>query len=225
MELDVLKEKWVEQDRKLDGSIRLSQQLLLAATMNRVRSPMRRFALFTGVGTLLGLISLVILGQFIHAHWAEPRFALPGMALHVWVIAYVVTSIRQMVMALQIDFNKPVTLVQKQIESLRVLRLHVVRWALLTGQLVWWIPLLVVMLKGFWEVDAYKVFGSEFLIANVTIGVAVIPVAIWVSKKFGERMVSSPTMQWLMRELAGYNLNAATGFLRTLSEFKDEMSD
>ena len=73
--------------------------------------------------------------------------------------------------------------------------------------------------------DAYKVFGSEFLIANVTIGVAVIPVAIWVSKKFGERMVSSPTMQWLMRELAGYNLNAATGFLRTLSEFKDEMSD
>lgn len=225
MELDVLKEKWVEQDRKLDGIIRLSRQLLIAANMNRVRSPMRRFALFTGVGALLGLIGLVILGQFIHAHWAEPRFALPAMALHVWVIAYVVTSIRQMVMALQIDFDKPVTLVQKQIESLRVLRLQVVRWALLTGQLVWWIPLLVVTLKGFWGVDAYQVLGSGYLIANVAIGVAVIPVAIWASKKFGERLGSSPTMQWLMRELAGYNLNAAKGFLRTLSEFKDEMSD
>ena len=65
------------------------------------------------------------------------------------------------------------------------------------------------MLKGSWDVDAYKVFGSGFLIANVAIGVAVIPVAIWVSKKFGERMGSSPKMQWLMRELAGYNLNAA----------------
>jgi len=53
--------------------------------------------------------TLVILGQFIHAHWAEPRFALPAMALHVWVMAYVVTSIRQMVMGLQIDFDKPVT--------------------------------------------------------------------------------------------------------------------
>jgi hypothetical protein len=225
MELDVLKEKWVEQDRKLDGSVRLSRQILMAANTNRVRSPMRRFALFTGVGTLLGLISLVILGQFIHAHWAEPQFALPAMALHVWVIAYVVTAIRQMVMALQIDFDKPVTLVQKQIESLRVLRLHMVRWALLTGQLVWWIPLLVVMLKGFWDVDLYKVLGSGLLIANVAMGVAVIPVAIWVSKKFGERMGGSPAMQWLMRELAGYNLNAANGFLRTLSEFKDEMSD
>ena len=225
MELDVLKEKWVEQDQKLDESIRLSRQLLMAANRNRVRSPMRRFALFTGVGTLLGLISLVILGRFIHAYWAEPRFALPAMVLHVWVVAYVATSIRQMVMALQIDFDKPVTLVQKQIESLRVLRLHLVRWALLTGQLVWWIPLLVVMLKGFWDVDPYKVFGSGFLIANVAIGVAVIPVAIWVSRKFGERMRSSPAMQWLMRELAGYNLNAANGFLRTLSEFKDEMSD
>jgi len=169
--------------------------------------------------------TLVILGQFIHAHWAEPRFALPAMALHVWVMAYVVTSIRQMVMGLQIDFDKPVTLVQKQIEYLRVLRLHVVRWALLTGQLVWWIPLLVVMLKGFWEVDAYKVLGNGFLIANVAIGVAVIPVAIWVSKKFGERMGSSPTMQRLMRELAGYNLSAATSFLRTLSEFKNEISN
>jgi hypothetical protein len=81
------------------------------------------------------------------------------------------------------------------------------------------------MLKGFWDVDAYKVLGNGFLIANVAIGVAVIPVAIWVSKKFGERMGSSPTMQWLMRELAGYNLSAATGFLRTLSEFKNEISD
>ena len=41
MELDVLKEEWVEQDRKLDGNIRLNQQLLIAANMNRVRSPMR----------------------------------------------------------------------------------------------------------------------------------------------------------------------------------------
>ena len=222
MELDVLKEKWVEQDRKLDGSIRLNRQLLVAANMSRVRSPLRRFALFTGMGTLLGLICLVILGQFIHAHWAEPRFALPAVALHVWVIAYIVTSIRQMVMALQIDFDKPVTLIQKQIESLRALRLQMVRWALLTGQLVWWIPLLVVTLKGFWDVDAYKVLGSGFLMINVAIGVAVIPVTIWASKKFGKRMGSSQPMQWLMLQVAGYNLSAANSFLRTLAEFEDE---
>jgi hypothetical protein len=96
---------------------------------------------------------------------------------------------------------------------------------LLTGQVVWWIPFLIVALKGFWDVDAYKVFGTAFLLANLAVGLAIIPLAIWVSRKFGDRMGRSPVMQRLMRELAGYNLNAATGFLATLSEFENETRD
>jgi hypothetical protein len=222
MDLDILKEKWAEQDRKLDSCIRLNRQLLMAANRNRLRSPLRRFSLFTGMGVLAGLITLVMLGRFLHAHWAEPRFALPAVGLDVWVIAYVATSIRQLAMALQIDYDKPIAAIQKQIESLRVLRLRVIRWGLLTGQLVWWIPFLVVALKGWWDVDAYKALSAGFLIANVTIGLALIPTAILVSRKFGERMDRAPVLQRLMRELAGYNLTAATDFLATLSEFEHE---
>jgi hypothetical protein len=222
MELDVLKEKWAEQDRKLDSSIRLNRRLLMAVNMNRLQSPLRRFSFFTGMGVFLGLITLVILGRFIHTHWAEPRFALPAVGLHVWVIAYVATSIRLIAMALQIDYNKPIVLIQKQIESLREQRLRVIRWALLTGQLVWWIPFLVVVLKGFWDVDAYKVLSVRFLIANVAMGLALIPAAVWVSREFGDRMHRSPAVQRLMRALAGYNLTAASGFLATLAEFEHE---
>jgi flagellar biogenesis protein FliO len=60
---------------------------------------------------------------------------------------------------------------------------------------------------------------------NVLFGLAIIPMAIWVSRKFGDRMGRSPIIQRLMRELAGYNLNAATRFLATLSEFEDERHD
>jgi hypothetical protein len=115
--------------------------------------------------------------------------------------------------------------IQKQLESLRVLRIRITQWALLTGQVVWWIPFLIVALKGFWDVDAYKVFGTAFLLANLAVGLAIIPLAIWVSRKFRDRMGRSPVMQRLMRELAGYNLNAATGFLATLSEFENETHD
>src|SRR5580698_1990804 len=94
--LDTLKDKWAEQDRKLDASIRLNCQLLAAGTINRSRSPMRRFSFFMGMGAVLGLVTLVILGRFIYSHLAEPRFALPALVLHVWVIAYVAASIRQM---------------------------------------------------------------------------------------------------------------------------------
>jgi hypothetical protein len=225
MELDALKEKWAEHDRKLDVSIRLNRQLLMAANMNRVRSPLRRLAFFVGLGALIGLIGPVILGQFIYQHWAEPRFVLPAVVLHVWVIANLAASIRQIAMALQIDYDKPIAVIQKQLESLRVLRIRITQWALLTGQVVWWIPFLIVALKGFWDVDAYKVFGTAFLLANLAVGLAIIPLAIWVSRKFGDRMGRSPVMQRLMRELAGYNLNAATGFLATLSEFENETRD
>jgi hypothetical protein len=222
MELDALKEKWAEHDRKLDVSIRLNRQLLMAANMNRVRSPLRRLALFMGLGALIGLIGPVILGQFIYQHWAEPRFVLPAVVLHVWVIASLAASIRQIAMALEIDYAKPIALIQKQLESLRVLRIRITQWALLTGQVVWWIPFLIVALKGFWDVDAYKVLGTGFLLANIAVGLAIIPLAFWVSRKFGARMGRSPVMQRLMRELAGYNLNAATCFLATVSEFETE---
>ena len=225
MDLDVLKEKWLEQDRRLDVTIRLNRQLLIAAKMNRVRWPLRRFAFSVGLGALLGLIGLVILGQFIYQHWTEPRFVLPAVVLDIWVIAILAASIRQMAMAVQIDYDKPIAVIQKQIESLRVLRIRTTQWALLTGQVVWWTPFLIVALKGFLDVDAYKVFDTAYLLANLAVGLAIIPLAIWVSRKFGDRMGRSPVMRRLMRELAGYNMNAATDFLTTLSEFENETLD
>jgi flagellar biogenesis protein FliO len=70
--------------------------------------------------------------------------------------------------------------------------------------------------------DAYKLFGTAFLLTNLAVGLAIIPLAIWASKRFGDRMGRSPVIQRLMRELAGYNLNAATARLATLSEFENE---
>lgn len=98
IDLDAFQEKWAEQDRKLDISIRLNRRLLMAANMNRVRSPLQRFAFFLGLEALIGLAVTMILGQFIYEHWAEARFVLPALALHVWVIANVAASIRQMAM-------------------------------------------------------------------------------------------------------------------------------
>jgi hypothetical protein len=183
---------------------------------------LRWFAFFIGLGVLIGLIGPVLIGQFIYEHWSEPRFVLPALLLHVWLIASLAASIRQIVVALQLDYDKPVAAIQKQLESLRVLRIRTTQWALLTGQVVWWTPFLIVAFKGLLHVDAYKVFGARYLLANFAIGLAVIPLAIWVSKRFGARMGRSPVMQRLMRDLAGYNLNAATAFLATLSEFETE---
>jgi hypothetical protein len=221
MELDAMKARWVEYDRKLDLTIRLNRQLLARTKIGRARTPLRRFAALTGAGALFGLAVLVPLGNFVYGHRAEPRFALPAVVLQVWAVAMLAVSVRMMAMALRIDYEMPVTVIQKQIERLRALRIRVTQWALLTGQVVWWVPFLIVALDGFWGLDAYRVLGVGFLVSNVTFGLALIPLAVWASRKFGARAEGSPAMQWLMRELGGYNLNAAQSFLAEVKAFSE----
>jgi hypothetical protein len=224
MELDELKQKWAEHDRKLDGNIRLTRQLLSATKMNRARSALQRLAVFLALESVLALAVIIALGSFIGDHIARVRFAVPAAALDLFEIATLIVLIQQIRLAVYIDYHKPVAAIQKQLASLRMLHIRHVQWTLLLAPLVW-TPLLIVALEGFLRVDAYKTLGAAYLLANLLFGLAIIPPAIWLSKKFGDRMDRSPRIQWLMKELAGYNLNAASDFLATLSEFEEEKRD
>jgi hypothetical protein len=219
IDLELLQQKWAEQDRKLDATLRLNRQLLVAASLNRVPSPLRRFAFFMGLEALICFAVAAMLGQFLYVHRSEPRFLLPALALHAWVIANLAFAIRQMVMALQIDYDKPIAAIQKHLEYLRLLRIRFLQCSLLTGQLVWWVPALIVLFKGALGVDAYQAFGGTLLAVNFLFSLAVIPLAIWMSRTFGPRMGRSPILQRLIWAIAGHNLNAASRFLATLSEF------
>ena len=108
-----------------------------------------------------------------------------------------------------------------------MLRIRTVQWSVLTG-LVAWMPFMIVVFKAAFGVDTYVVLHALYVRhsltwvwGNVAFGLALIPLAIWVSRKFGDR----PMIQALMRSLAGYNLNAAADFLATLSEFEEEKRD
>jgi hypothetical protein len=221
MELDELKQKWAEHDHKLEVNIRLTRQLLTATKMNRARSALQRLAVFVALESVVALAAIIVLGSFIGDHIAMVRFAVPAAALDLFEIASLILLIQQIRLALNIDYGSPVAAIQKQLESLRMLHIRHFQWTLLLAPLLW-TPLLIVALEGFLRVDAYKTVGAAYLLANLLFGLAIIPLAIWLSKKFGDRMDRSPKIQWLMKELAGYNLNAASDFLATLSEFEEE---
>ncbi len=221
LDLDEMKKQWDEHDRKLDESIRLNRQLLSTARLNGARSAMQRMAAFLGLEAAVQLAVVVALGSFIYEHIAMVRFAIPAAALDVFAIVILIAMVRQIALGLQIEYDKPIAVMQKQLEDLRVLRIRYIQGIFLTATLAW-TPLLIVTLKGFWGLDAYKLFGTAFLVSNLLVGLAIIPLALWLSKTFSDRMGRSPFIQRLMKDLAGYNLNAAAGFLATLSQFEDE---
>jgi hypothetical protein len=203
MELDDLKTTWAQQSERFDVKLQ----------MNELRWPMRRFAVLAGAGAAFGLLVLNWLGSFVYQHWTEPRFAFPGAVLQVWVVAMLAASVRQVWMAARMDYSQPVTAIQRQIEELRIFRIRVTKWGVLTGQLVWWIPFVIVAFRGILDVDIYRYLSTAYLVTNIGLGLAAIPVAVWISRRYSGRT-------WLTRELSGYNLNRAAAFVASISEFE-----
>ena len=53
-------------------------------------------------------------------------------------------------------------------------------------------------------------------------GLAVIAAGLLVSRRYSDRFSGSPLGRRLMRDLAGVNLAAATGYLESLSRFEQD---
>jgi hypothetical protein len=221
MDLDSLKEKWAEYDRKLDDVIRLNRRILTATTMNRARSSLQRVAFLLAVESLIWFVIIVALGSFTHQQIAMPRFALPAVVLELYAIANLIFLIRQIATALGIDYGMPVSMIQSRLEALRMLRIRYIQMSVLAGMLIW-TPLVIVVLKALLDIDAYSSPGAPWLVANLVFTVAVTALAIFLAKRHGHRLRGSPVLQRFVKDLAGYNLKEATGFLATLAEFDAE---
>lgn len=217
-DLDELKQQWAEHDRMLEESIRLNWQLLNVTHLNAARSALQRMARFLGLEAVVWFAIVVALGNFIYEHIGTVRFALPGAALDLFAIGMLAATIRLLVAARQIDYGEPIVGIQKQLERLRVLRIRTVQWGVLAGAIVW-APFAIVSARVLFGINSYNV---AWLCANIFFGLSLIPVALWLSRKFRDRMGRSPFIQRLMKDIAGDNLNSAEVFIAKLAEFENE---
>jgi hypothetical protein len=219
MELDELKEKWEEYDRKLEVNLRLNRRLLRDSYTARARFALWRLAGMLALGSIPILAVIVALGRFIAANWDAPRFVAPAMVLDIMAIAALATLIAQIVLALGMDYSQPIAVLQKRLEILRKLRIRYVQAIFLTMTLTW-DPIFIVVMKAALGVDVYRTFDTAWLVGNVAVGFAILAVGYWLARHFGPRFTSTAFGRQLLRDLAGYNLNAASRFLGTLEEFE-----
>jgi hypothetical protein len=221
MELDELKVKWDEYDQRLEKSLRLSREPLIATQLKSAESELRRVTIYAGLEAGMWLVIVVALGNFIAVHIRMAGLALSAAALDAMSIGMIIALIRRLIGALRIDYSQPITVIQKRVEALRILRIQTTQWGVLCGTLLW-VPGLAVVLQAIFGVNLYRSADAPWLIVNGVFGLALFPATIWASKRYGGRMDRSPFMQRLMKDLAGSNLNAAQGFLARLREFERE---
>jgi hypothetical protein len=216
MELDELRQKWAEHDRKLETSIRLNRQLLRDNYTGRARRALWRLAALLGLGSISMLAIVVWLGAFIYANRGTPELAWSAAVLDALAIAALATVNFQIGLALQIDYNQPVAAIQKRLERLRKTRIRYIQGICLTSALSWF-PMFVVVMKVFLGINVYRTFDTGWIRWNVLFGLAVILPGVWLLRKLRNWM--GPRF---VRELAGYNLNAASDFLAKIEEFEGE---
>jgi hypothetical protein len=220
MELDEWKEKWEEYDRKLDESLRLNRRLMRESYTARARWALWRLAGMLVLGSILMLAVIVWLGRFIAANWPAARFTVPAMLLDGAAIAALVALNAQIGMALNINYNQPVTAIQKRLEMLRRFRVRYAQAIFLLMTLTW-TPIFIVAMKAL-DVDVYRTFDTGWLVANVAFGLAVLVVGLWLARRYGARFRNTAFGERLVRDLGGQNLNAASAFLAMLAEFEKE---
>jgi hypothetical protein len=209
MELDELREKWAEHDRKLDLSIRLNRRLMRDTYTRSAKFALWRLGVILAMGAIFMLPVIIFLGAFTAKNWSMPRFTIPSIVLDIAAIATLAALIAQIAMALSIDYTQPIAAIQRRLEMLRKFRIRYIQAILVSATLLW-MPMFIVVMKTFFGADIYRLAGTAWIVTNVAFGFAVLALGIWLSKKYLPG--------------AGYNLNAASGFMATLAEFEDDHS-
>jgi membrane protein implicated in regulation of membrane protease activity len=84
-------------------------------------------------------------------------------------------------------------------------RVRTTLWTLLFAPLMW-LPILVVGMLVLFGVDIYEYANTGWLVASVLFGLAVIPSAIFLARRYGPRVKGSATLGRLADAVAGQTL-------------------
>lgn len=224
MELEELKALWEAQNDKLDAIIRLNSRSLQRAKLEKADTALGRLYRSILLEVILNIGGIVLFGWFISSNLTQLRFAIPAVVLDAGLIAVNVALIGQMTAIRAIDYGAPIVTIQHEVELLRIRRIETMKWTLAFCPLVW-VPLLIVSFQGLFGVDAYTAFGASYLLANVVFGLAVIPAAVWISRRFAGRVSRSPFLGRVMRVIAGSELSEAMDSLGELMRFAAPASE
>jgi hypothetical protein len=218
MELDDLKVGWKRLDERLTAGIALSLRVATELRRDRAQRSIRRLAWVPAVELVLNVCVTVWLGAFCVGHVGQAAFVVPGLLLAGMTIALIAASARQLAILSSLDYAAPVVSLQRGLAALYTIRVRETRWVLVGAPLVW-LPVVIVVAKGWLGFDLYRVFNLTWLAANLAFGLAVVVVAMWVSVHWADRF-RSPWWTRLADAFAGRSVTRAVEEVEAIAEFE-----
>jgi hypothetical protein len=223
MELDDLRREWMHRDKRLEQLLSISARALQEHNVARFEEEFERRSRTGIVYWVSFVLTMTLLGTFLADEAGEVRFCAPALLLLIWVVAVHVSTLLDRDALRRLNFAAPVVELQLELEKLRQRRLRAFKWTLLTGQIVWCVPFMIVLFRGLFGIDLYLVSDAirGVMFTSVLGGLAFIPVAIWASAKCVAQFKESPRFQRILDSLAGRDIQHSLAFVRRLEEFRE----
>ncbi len=218
MEDREIKRLWAESNRRLEASTRLNAILVRQWSLRTAGTSLNWLAGGIVFELIVNAIGVALIGAFASAHLREPRFLVPAVMLDVYAIALIVAGARQLAEVHRLDFDEPVVAIQMRLERLRLRRIRTTLATLLFAPLMW-VPLSIVGLQGLFGIDAYAA-GWAWLAANLLFGLAVIPLAVLLARRFGARLAASTPGRAIADAIAGQSLTSALDSIDAIRRFE-----
>ena len=221
-DLDQLRQRWQQAHHVVEPQLKLDVEVLRRNVLQRSRSAFSRHAIFL----LLGLVGqgavLVALLAFLGSHWDDAiyRFlATPMAALALWQVS---VSLSRFWSLRKLDLSAPVAQVRSVLDRHRGRQLLVTRWIILSSVLLW-LPMLLVLLKGLFDVDLIWHLHPSVLWVNALVGVVFLLVGELLLRWAARRWSGSPALHRLLVETAGYSWQRAEQTFDAQVEFEQTL--
>src|SRR5262249_27866880 len=169
----------------------------------------------------LGAAVVRLVVRVLVAHLGEPRYLVAAGALAVFAIALTALCAASLVSGVKLDYGGAITVIQRDIERLKLVEYRATKWALLGGVLLW-LPAVLVVFEAITGIDALARIDLAWLSANLAFGACVLAVGQAWSRKNVERPGLGPRARRIIDAISGRSLRSVTSHLAELAHFQGD---
>lgn len=219
MELDELKQAWMETDLRQDGMEALLRMEFHDRRMDRARAALRWSLAGRAVELAVWIAFTVLAASFWVDHRGVLHWLVIGLVLHAYGIAAIWASATQLLLLSRIYlFDAPVLVLQRRLAQLRRFRV----WSTLALGLPWWCLWLLVPMAVMYEWTGADWFAAAagWIWACMAVGLAGMVFSVWLARRLAGRAVGSPRIQRIIDDMSGCNLVRASRQLDELARFE-----
>ncbi len=225
MELDDARALWSAYGTTLEAQSRTIAYLARSSAAAAAETAVGRLARGLRIEVALNAIAVVLLGSFLASHIAEAATAIATVALDIYAIAILATSVAQAVLLGRIRYDGPLFEVTQGFDRVRAIRARALFWTLVTAPLAW-VPLSVVAIRVLFGSDALAGFGGwTWVAANAAFGVAVLAIALVLARRYLAGGGGDARFVRVANVLTGASFGAAREKLAALRRYAAEDGD